>query len=334
MDSKDTFPKRPRQSRWYVVLVVALAAVLLYLAVREVSWAEMAATFRQGRVELFVVVFFLNSLAIFGRGVRWGVLLSAEKKISPWTMFWAASIGYMGNTFLPARAGEVIRSVTLGRKTGVSMSYVLATALTERVMDVLALVLIVLMVTPSLQGLPEWLPGAVRVMAALGVAAIVLVVLAPRLEKIFKRILAFLPMPERWRQPANHLLEQFLLGTQALVHPGRAGGFIGLTAAIWLVDALGSITMAAAFGLTLTLPQALLFLSALGLSSAVPSTPGYVGVYQFVAVTVLPAFGLSESQALLLILAAQAINILAIVVWGLVGLWRLGRWGHFRPDAE
>lgn len=43
-------------------------------------------------------------------------------------------------------------------------------------------------------------------------------------------------------------------------------------------------------------------------SSAAPSTPGYVGVYQFVAGTVLVPFGLSRDAALVYILAFQTIT--------------------------
>jgi glycosyltransferase 2 family protein len=66
-------------------------------------------------------------------------------------------------------------------------------------------------------------------------------------------------------------------------------------------------------------------IAALGLSSAAPSTPGYVGIYQFVAVTVLAPFGFARDEALAFILATQAVNVYAVViVWGTLGLWSLG----------
>jgi len=77
-------------------------------------------------------------------------------------------------------------------------------------------------------------------------------------------------------------------------------------------------------GLTLSLAQVMLFLVGLGLSSAIPSTPGYVGVYQFVAVTLLPLFGISKSQSLSYVLILQATSMVVVIVSGLIGLWRLG----------
>ena len=50
----------------------------------------------------------------------------------------------------------------------------------------------------------------------------------------------------------------------------------------------------------------------------------HAGIYQFVAVTLLPPFGFSRSEALAYIIVAQAITYAVVTVWGLLGLWRLG----------
>jgi len=110
-------------------------------------------------------------------------------------------------------------------------------------------------------------------------------------------------------------------------------GFVGLTIVIWLVDSVMAIWIAQALDLSLAFPHALLLLAALGLASAAPSTPGYVGIYQFVAVTVLAPFGFAQSQALVYIIAFQAISYAVIILWGLLGAWQLGLRGGFRSKA-
>jgi uncharacterized membrane protein YbhN (UPF0104 family) len=70
--------------------------------------------------------------------------------------------------------------------------------------------------------------------------------------------------------------------------------------------------------LPLSLDQAFVLLAGLGLSSAIPSTPGYVGIYQFVAIEILEPFGISSSDALAFILFIQITNLLALVVWGII----------------
>jgi uncharacterized membrane protein YbhN (UPF0104 family) len=70
---------------------------------------------------------------------------------------------------------------------------------------------------------------------------------------------------------------------------------------------------------------AFLLMAGLGLGSALPSTPGYVGIYQFVAVRVLTPFGFSRTDAIAYILVAQALSYVVIGLWGSVGLWHYRR---------
>ncbi len=320
-DQKPT-PK-PSFRGWYLALTIVIAAILLVLAIRGVSWQEMLDTLRKADPKYLAFIFILGSISVFVRGLRWGVLLSAEKKIKALTMFWATAVGYVGNTFLPARAGEVIRSVMLGEKTGIAKSYVLATALTERIFDVVTLVLIGVLAVPSIGNLPEWLPQAMRVMGILGLATLILLLLAPRMRDFITKMAYKLPFPEKWRETINKLLQDFLMGASAFIHPGRAAGFLGLSSIVWILDASSVVLLSRAMNLNFTYPQAFLMLVAMGLASAIPSTPGYVGIYQFVAVSLLPIYGATRSEALTFILAMQAVNTIVILVWGFTGLWRL-----------
>ncbi len=309
--------------RWSLVLTALLAALLLVLAFRGTSWEALVATLRQGRADSLLLTFGVISVSYFVRGLRWGVLIGAQRRVGPLTMYWATSVGYLANPLRRARAGEVIRSVMIARKTGLSVSYVFATALTERMMDVVALVLISL-VSLLMLDLPPWLITAVQVFGAVSVAGLVVLVVLPRLEPLLLRVLCWLPLPASLAARLEHLLEQFLLGLRVLHHPGRAARFAGFTLLIWLLDGVSAITTAMSLALWLSLPQAMLLLAGLGLSSAVPSTPVYVGIYQFVAVTILPRFDFSRSEALAYILTFQALCLLVVVVWGMIGIWQLG----------
>ena len=66
-------------------------------------------------------------------------------------------------------------------------------------------------------------------------------------------------------------------------------------------------------------------MTGMGLGSALPSTPGYVGIYQFVAVTVLTPFGFSRTDAIAYILVAQALGYVVIGIWGSIGLLKYRR---------
>jgi uncharacterized protein (TIRG00374 family) len=278
------------------------------------------------------VAFGMSHIALLLRSLRWRVLLSAapsdggrpgQQKVAPLTVFWAMMAGYLGNSFLPARAGEVIRSVALGRKAGMSKSWVFATALTERLLDVVALVLFSLAAVFSLGQSSQRLVRAWKVMGIVGAAGIIVLFAVPRFEDTFRRLLERLPGPARLRERLLGILAQFLSGMRAFANPSRGFAFAGMTILIWMSDAVGTMIGARAFGLSLTLPIAVMLLAALGLSSAIPSTPGYVGVYQFVAVAVLVPLGYPRSGALAYITVAQALTYVMVAVWGLLGIWRL-----------
>ena len=313
-----------RTSRKSLLLALLLAGVLLFLALRGVAWEEMARTVRQARMDFLVLACLTLTVSYFLRGLRWRILLSAGKPVSALTAFWATLVGYLGNNLLPARAGELMRSVMISRHTGLSSSYVLATAITERILDVVALVMISLAALMSLKGMPPWLLTASKVGTVLGLVCVAGLFVMPRLDGLISRVIGWLPFPERVRSKLGELLNQFLLGMRAFQHRERAVAFTVLAAAIWLIDALVAVCVARALNLRMAFPEALVLLAALGLASAAPSTPGYVGVYQFVAVTILAPFGFSRNQSLIYILTFQAVCYVVVLLLGSVGLWQLG----------
>ena len=238
-------------------------------------------------------------------------------------VFWATMVGYLGNNLLPARAGEIIRAMMLGSNTKISKSFILGTILVERGMDVVVLVLISTVVVMSLTGMPAGLLDASWVMMTISLVAIIGIFAAPRLEVFLTKTLTWLLPANDLCTRAGNLLQQFLRGMRAFQHTGRAIGFVILTGVIWLLDALVAIIVAWALSLSLALPQAMFFVAVLALSSIVPSTPGYIGVYQFVAVTVLVPFGYLQSEALAYIIAYQVMAYLVVLILGFLGLWQM-----------
>jgi len=311
-------------TRWRsLLLAVALAAVLLYFAFRNVDWSELLSTLAGARPQYLALVVGAFSCSTFLRGLRWRLLLAADRPIPVLLGFWGVAAGYLGNGFLPARAGELLRSALVARQTGLGTTYVLATALTERILDAVALALILAGVLATLEQVPDWLVVAGRAGAVLGAVGLVGLLVLPFFEGVALGILRRLPLPPTLRDRLATLVERFLLGLRAVRSLARASQFLGLTAAVWIIDATAMILCARGLDLTLGYRTAFLLLSALGLASAAPSTPGFVGIYQFVAVTILPRFGFSEAKALAFILAVQGTIYLTIIPWGLLGLWRL-----------
>jgi glycosyltransferase 2 family protein len=322
---------RPRLGRalsW--AIAGALAAVCLYGALRGVEWRGVWHIVAHADGWYLAAAAATSITSYFLRSVRWRVLLNAEGSFSVGTVFWANMAGYLGNSFLPARAGEVARSFLISSRSSLSIAYVLTTALGERLMDAIALVLCSSLILLGVHPKPAWMEDLSRTLAIVaGLGAVTVAVLphaGPRLNDLLRRI----PLPAGIEKRLLALTEQIFSGLRAFHDWNRFGAFVLLTVAIWLIDAGGVILGVHALGLRTSLPVALLLLSGLGLGSALPSTPGYVGIYQFVAVTVLTPFGFTRDAALAYILVAQTLGYVVVLILGLPAIYRMGGVNSFR----
>jgi uncharacterized membrane protein YbhN (UPF0104 family) len=120
----------------------------------------------------------------------------------------------------------------------------------------------------------------------------------------------------------RHILEQILFGLRAFHDARRLLLFMALTAVIWFLDAASMLVGALSVGISLTLPMSCLLITGLGLGSALPSTPGYVGIYQFVAVEVLTPFGFPRATVIAYMVLVQMLQYVTTGIWGLLALWR------------
>jgi hypothetical protein len=111
-----------------------------------------------------------------------------------------------------------------------------------------------------------------------------------------------------------------ILGIRSFHDRGRLARFLLFTALLWALEGVTTVLGARAIGIVFSFPVAFLLIAGLGLGSALPATPGYVGIYQFAAVSVLTPFGYSQADAIAYILLFQAMNYVVLLVWGLLGL--------------
>lgn len=317
---------------WSWAVSILLAGVFLYFSLRGVDWGQVLRTIAAADWRYIALAGAITTGSFFLRSIRWRILLNAEAWFSVPTVFWANMAGYLGNNFLPARAGEWIRSYLIGRHSSLSTTYVLTTALGERLMDVIALVLWSSLILLGMDTKPQWMESLSRTMAIVAGAGAVCILLLPHTGGLVAKILYAIPMPERLRTILLRLAEQVLLGLTAFHSWGRMTGFVLLTVVIWMADAASVIAGTHALGIAISFRVALLLLTGLGLGSALPSTPGYVGIYQFVAVTVLMPFGVSRDAALAYILVLQVSSYLLVLAFGLPGFYRLRRGAAPRPQ--
>jgi uncharacterized protein (TIRG00374 family) len=322
IESGGTLSNPTHRRRWLIVVSFAISAVFLYLALRGVEWSRVGQIFATARIQILLASLLLTPISPLLRAARWRVLLNAQGRISLGTVFWANSAGYLGNTFLPGRAGELIRSVMISARSKLSTPYVFTTALTERAFDLVFLIIAGSIALTTIPYKPVWLASAAGTLAVSGIVAAAGLAVVPKTQRLAAWILGRLPIGAGLRDRLLGIADQVRLGVDALHQPARLFQFLILTVTIWTMDVLLAMLIAFVLHFALSFAQALLLITALGLSSAIPSSPGYVGVFQFVAVTVLGPFGFSKNDALAYILMWQALIYLVTTVLGVLALWK------------
>lgn len=323
MDQTSTPVAANSQAKFlYWAFALTLAGVLLYYSLRGIDWHQVWLTLETTRLSYLALMLIGSTASLFLRALRWRVLLQSGGPVSVATAFWASCAGYFGNNYLPARAGEVVRSMMVDAEAGLGRTFVLTTALAERTVDAITLVFVSSLVLLTLPSRPGWYGPAAKPFAIVGIGGALAIAILPKLERFWKYLLARAPIPERFREGLVHILEQILFGLRAFHDGRRLLVFMSLTAVIWSLDAISFIMGGRSVGMSFTLPMACLLITGLGLGSALPSTPGYVGIYQFVAVEVLTPFGFSRSSVIAFMLLLQVLQYLSTGLWGLLALWR------------
>jgi glycosyltransferase 2 family protein len=307
---------------WKWPVVIGLAGLLLYLALRGVEWKRVGSIIAHCRLGYLLFACSCGSLSYIVRAMRWRVLLSAQEKVKATTVLWASSVGYLANNYLPARAGEMVRTAMISSRSRLSRTYVFTTAMTERVVELVILVLMSFLMSMTLAHRPAWLERLMILCVLAMIAGTAILLALPQIDRARTGLIARLPAGGRLRERLHGIAGSVTLALNAVRDPLRLSRICALTALVWILDATAAVILAHALGMHLLFAVALLLSTGLALGNALPSTPGAIGIYQFAAVTVLVPFNFTRTDAIAYILVAQAGAYVVITALGLIGLWR------------
>jgi len=295
-----------------VFLGFLISAVALALLLRWSGWGPLWATLRQVDLRYLLAGALVFLASMLARARAWQLIL--KKEFGIWRVLAALNEGYLLNNILPWRMGELGRAILLGRRPGGSVMRVLSSILVERLYDVFLALSLLIALLPEAAGLPSALRSAAMVTLLLAGSATVIYVIL-RNPTWLRDLIGRLPgagWEPRWRRLREGLtaLSDRRLFLGSLLWLVVSWALAGLE--YWLV--LRSIIPGAQlrwayFMLTVTL-----------LGVAVPSSPGYLGVFEAAGVLALSVFAVPQAQALAATLLLHGMVYLASTTFGLIAL--------------
>ncbi len=331
--------------------MVSLAG--FFLAFRHVPLKNLVVYARS--VDPFWILAALMALTLiyFLRALRWQLLLRPIGRVSLAMAYHTLVISFMLNCILPGRMGEMARPVILWKKEGFNMASSLATLAAERLLDLTALLALLVLSLPvvSLSSAHPVVFGTYELSgdllmrlaqtSALALAAMVVGLLLVALDGMRTRIVGLIRLMAQGARrltPQSHrhrietvengviaLLTRFAEGLHYLKSPARLLGFAGFSILIWLLTAFSFYLVACGSpGIDLTFADTLVMMVVICLFIALPSVPGYWGLWEAAGVFALYLFGITGEPAAGFTLVNHAVQIMPLIPAGWISCLLLG----------
>jgi uncharacterized protein (TIRG00374 family) len=265
----------------------------------------------------------LGLLSHVSRAMRWSLMIEPlGRKPRLLNVFLSVMVGYLMNLVVP-RMGEISRCGVLSRYERVSFTRLVGTVVTERIIDILLLLLLTLLavitqfgqILSFLKNNPEIteklssLAFSLRVLSGLAVLAGVVFIFRKRIARsiLYSRIRSF--------------IQQFGEGLKTIGNMRDKWAFIAHTAFIWLMYYLMLYVAFFAFGFTSHLSVwAGLTTFILGSYGMVAPVQGGIGAWHFMVIQSLFVYGIAKSDGAVFAFLAHSTMTAMYIVAGLISL--------------
>ncbi len=298
--------------------VLSIAAVYWTVRGREdLSWPAIAAAVRQFRIENAILVALLGAAQILFMILRMYALCPTRPVVPFKSVTFAVAVGHAANMFLPARAGEAMKILWLGRSGGKEEGYVARGAgwiLADRVADLAGFLSMILFT--GVLGLPEFksvVPFSLWWVAAGAVAIAAIVGILSRVSQKFQNRL------KTWTARLKE-------GLSALKNPTRFGLAWLAALAAWAVELAAMHILTKSLGYDIGISEIFFVLVVLNLAIAVPVSVANVGPFEASVAFALGLFKVPLAASVAIAGAHHLLQLFGIAGWALFALaWSRGK---------
>ncbi|TWT63813.1 hypothetical protein Pan54_45720 [Rubinisphaera italica] len=272
-------------------------------------------------------VFFLGLFFAF-KTIRWAWLLKPVKFLKPGKVLGPLMVGFMGNNILPAHLGEFFRVFLLSRQEKIAAGAVLSSVAIERVLDIIAVLLLVGVGMLAVKDVPTAISTGFFYVGLIALAMVVVLALAVIFIQPAVSLACWLihrlPVKSTWKGHLEELIRAAAAGASVL----RDGKLLVLlmtnSALQWSFNCAMIAVSLWSFGIHVPFSATLILLGVLVFAVTIPSSPGFFGAIQVAFVETLKIFGVPASTAFA---ASIYYHLIQYVLVTAVGFWFLGQSG-------
>lgn len=308
------------------VLGVVLSMVALFLALSGIDWHALGMLLRQVHLGWLLMAVAVQMLTIWVNAVRWRWLFWPHYSPRIAWLFGILNVAQLANAVLPGRLGLLVRALLVGEKGQISRATALTTLAVEKVLEGVTLLFVSIPLFLALD-LPQWL----RLATVLSSIVLMVLLLAIGISLRWREsLLAWMsPWAAGWLTGAIRAL---LDGLDSLRSHRVVWRLLGWSVVYWALVAAVIALVIRAVGLQAPPAAILLLLYVLQLGVRLPSSPGNIGVFEFLGVLSLSIFGVDKTSALGAMLVLHLVFYLppslvgaGFLLWTSTGLGQLRR---------
>jgi uncharacterized protein (TIRG00374 family) len=252
------------------------------------------------------------------RGQRLRVLVRSDTILPLATASNVVVVGYASNNVLPARLGEFVRAGMLAERTGVRLTQSLTVTFIERLLDGVAILLLLLAGVLALDVRTDWMwelaRGALLVFGIALTGVMVAVFLPGLLLSTTARLSA--PLGPKARDRLVAFATSITAAGSCLRRPRDAALVALYSLVVWLLEATMFACVLPVFALKLQLAPALVAMSVTNLGILAPSSPGFVGTFHFFCSQALSSQGVPATTAMAYAILVHLTFFVPVTLWG------------------
>lgn len=330
-----------------------LSIVGFYLAFRNVKFSELSDYMTSVDYFWLVPTVALVLLSFAVRSYRWKIILGTDTGIPFRSAYHPLMIGFMINCVLPGRVGELARPAILQQRNAVPFSTGLATVAAERLFDLVMLLGLFVIAFATIDIDPELdIPfGSYNLnketLTAIGKRMVQLTLILTagmafmtyeKSRRLVFRAIMGIPnllffageslktrVRDKYAVRVVRAAENFASGFTILRLPLRLAACFGLSVIVWGLIALSFHTMTLGCpGITLSLGQVTAYLAIVSVFIALPSAPGFWGIWEAGGFFALSLFGIPENDAVGFTLVNHVSQVFPIIIAGFVSAFVTG----------
>jgi hypothetical protein len=299
---------RGRKPAALLALGIASSVFFLWLVLRDADLDAVWRALRDADVGLVLLAAVVIQGVYVAQAARWRQI--ADTLELSVRRFYALVLGGIGaNNVLPLRIGDILRARWLATSAEIPTGRAFGSVFRDRACDVLTLV-VALAVTLPIVGDAAWVKriavGGIVLLAVLAIVVAGAVAYArtrPRARR-------------ETRSRARQLLRDTIDEVASPIGRRRVVLALTLSGVAWGVWACAAGLVCRSLGISLS-PIELVFVTAvINLGVVIPSSPGFIGTYQWLAVSALGVVGVDGDVAIAFSLLMQAIWFIPTTVVG------------------